>query len=172
MNSYLDNARNKILDLDRLQDVLEGWRAEGKKIAFTNGCFDILHLGHLTYLMQAAQLGDKLIVGLNSDESVRLQQKSLERPVQDQNSRALILAALEFTDAIVVFESETPLSLIELIKPDVLVKGTDYDPSQTDESQKSYIVGSKEVRANGGEVQAIPLLDGFSTTSIINRLKK
>lgn len=150
----------KILDVDvKLQE----WKKQGLKIVFTNGCFDILHIGHLSYLLKAASLGDKLIIGLNTDASVR-KLKGENRPVNELKSRALMLAALYFVDAVVVFEEETPLELIKQILPDVLVKGGDYTIAT--------IVGAAEVQANGGKVEIVKFLDGYSSTSIINKINK
>ena len=138
------------------------WRVIGKKIAFTNGVFDILHEGHIFSLTQAAKEADYLIVGLNSDASVK-KLKGDSRPVNKQESRALILASLIMVDAVVIFDEETPLELIKSIMPEVLIKGGDYTISQ--------VAGSKEVIANGGRVVINPIIDGFSTTGIINQLK-
>jgi D-beta-D-heptose 7-phosphate kinase/D-beta-D-heptose 1-phosphate adenosyltransferase len=134
----------------------------GKSIAFTNGVFDILHPGHIFSLSQAAKEGDFLVVGLNSDDSVK-RLKGKERPVHDQDSRALLLASLLMVDAVVIFEEDTPLQLINSIKPDVLIKGGDYTIEQ--------IVGAQEVLANGGRVVINPVIDGYSTTLIIDKLK-
>src|ERR1700709_669418 len=134
---------SKIYDLSSLKAKLNGWKSEGKKVVFTNGVFDLLHIGHITYMAKAAELGDKLIIGLNSDRSVK-RIKGDDRPVNDHNSRAALLAALFFVDAIVVFEEDTPINLITALMPDILVKGADYSIEN--------IVGSKEVIANGGEV--------------------
>ena len=134
-----------------------------QKIVFTNGCFDILHRGHITYLAQARQLGDLLVVGLNSDASVR-RLKGPERPVNDEQSRALLLAALEMVDYVVLFEEDTPYNLILKVKPDLLVKGGDYDIDN--------IVGADFVRQRGGEVRTIPFVQGFSSSSIIDHLKQ
>lgn len=171
MNKYLEQVREKIVDISSLDKKLKQWRAEQQSIVFTNGCFDILHLGHISYLLQAADKGDVFIVALNSDVSVRGLNKSPERPIMDQNARAFAIASLVCTDAVIVFENETPLELIEHIHPDVLVKGADYDPSETDSSKKSYIVGSRETKARGGKVEVIPFLEGYSTTSIISKIK-
>src|SRR6201991_395672 len=116
---------NKITDLPSLQKQVKNWQGEGKKVVFTNGVFDLLHIGHISYLAKAAELGDKLIIGLNSDGSVK-RLKGEDRPVNDQNSRALLLAAMLFIDAIVVFDEDTPLNLISTLLPDILVKGADY----------------------------------------------
>lgn len=150
---------------------LEQWKKDGKKIVFTNGVFDILHVGHVTYLQQAKSLGDVLIVGLNDDDSVRKLNKGPERPINDEQSRKKVLEALRAVDGVVIFKQETPLELIQHIQPDVLVKGGDYDPHQTDPSHKQYMVGSKEVRSWGGSVQVIDFVPGFSTTSVVNKLK-
>jgi rfaE bifunctional protein nucleotidyltransferase chain/domain len=153
---------NKITDLESLKTKRETWKADGFKVVFTNGVFDLLHIGHITYLAKAAELGDKLIIGLNSDASVK-RIKGEDRPVNDQNSRALLLAAMLFIDAVVVFNEDTPLNLISTLLPDVLVKGADYAIEN--------IVGGKEVIANGGEVQTINFVDGYSSTAIIKRIK-
>lgn len=136
---------------------------KGKKIVFTNGCFDLLHRGHIYYLSRAREMGDLLVVGLNSDASVtRL--KGPGRPVNNQEARAEILGALGFVDYIIVFEEETPLELITALQPDLLVKGGDYNVED--------IVGYKEVTSRGGSVETIPLLEGYSTTSIIQKSKR
>lgn len=153
---------NKITDLPSLKSKLREWKGENKKVVFTNGVFDLLHIGHITYLAKAAELGDKLIIGLNSDSSVK-RIKGEDRPVNDQNSRAMLLAALFFVDAVVVFEEDTPQQLITTLLPDILVKGADYAIEN--------IVGAKEVIANGGEVKTINFVDGYSSTSIIQKIK-
>lgn len=160
----LEVIQSKIIDQDQLTMVLNQWRFKGEKIVFTNGCFDIIHQGHIDYLSKAKDLGSKLVVGLNSDESVRSLNKADNRPLQDENSRAIILAALHFVDAVIVFEEETPLELIKKTMPDVLVKGSDY--------QIHEIVGHKEVQAKGGKVKTIDFLAGFSTSSIIDKACK
>lgn len=154
---------NKITDLPTLQAQMSAWKNEGKKVVFTNGVFDLLHIGHITYMAKAADLGDKLVIGLNSDSSVK-RIKGDDRPVNDQNSRAALLAALFFVDAIVIFEEDTPLDLISALLPDILVKGADYSVEN--------IVGAKEVIANGGEVKTIDLVEGYSSTSIIQKIRK
>jgi len=153
---------SKILDLSSLKKLVGNWQAEGKKVVFTNGVFDLLHIGHITYMAKAAELGDKLIIGLNADSSVK-RIKGESRPVNDQNNRAALLAALFFVDAIVVFEEDTPLNLINTLMPDILVKGADYSVEN--------IVGAKEVIANGGEVKTINFVEGYSSTSIIERIR-
>jgi rfaE bifunctional protein nucleotidyltransferase chain/domain len=153
---------NKILDLKSMSNHVRTWQAEGQKVVFTNGVFDLLHTGHITYLAKAAELGDKLIIGLNADSSVK-RIKGEDRPVNHQNGRAMLLAALFFVDAIVIFEEDTPHKLITALLPDILVKGADYEIEN--------IVGAKEVLANGGEVKTISFVDGYSSTSIINKIR-
>lgn len=153
---------NKITDLPTLLAKVSNWKSEGKKVVFTNGVFDLLHLGHITYMAKAAELGDKLIIGLNSDASVK-RLKGESRPVNDQNNRAALLAAMFFIDAVVIFEDDTPLRLITQVMPDVLIKGADYTIEN--------IAGAKEVLANGGEVKTITLVKGHSSTNIINKIK-
>lgn len=154
---------DKICDLQAMKARMAVWKQEGKKVVFTNGVFDLLHVGHITYLAKASELGDKLIIGLNSDNSVK-RIKGDDRPVNDQNSRAALLAALFFVDGIVLFEDDTPLNLITALMPDILVKGADYAIEN--------IVGAKEVIANGGEVKTIDFVEGYSSTSIINKIRK
>jgi rfaE bifunctional protein nucleotidyltransferase chain/domain len=153
---------SKITDLESLRYFVAEWKKEGKKVVFTNGVFDLLHIGHITYMAKAAELGDKLIIGLNSDTSVK-RIKGNDRPVNDQNSRAALLAALFFVDAIVVFEEDTPIDPIATLLPDILVKGADYSVEN--------IVGAKEVIANGGEVKTINFVEGYSSTSIIQKIR-
>lgn len=153
----------KIYSTEQLQHQLKRWKLLGKKIVFTNGVFDILHQGHIKILSEAATHADVLIVGVNSDASVK-RLKGDTRPINSEYSRALILAALVITDAIIIFEEDTPLEIIKLIQPNVLIKGGDY----TIET----IVGAKEVIANNGEVKIIPLEEGFSTTGLIEKMKQ
>lgn len=147
------------------------WKSKGEKVVFTNGCFDILHLGHVTYLEAAAELGDRLVVAVNDDASVRSLEKGDERPINPEHARAALISALRCVDLAVIFTQATPLELIETLHPDVLVKGGDYDPNETDASSSAYIVGSAETKKRGGQVLTIPLVAGFSTTNIVNRLK-
>ncbi|MDB4903294.1 MAG: rfaE2 [Mucilaginibacter sp.] len=153
---------SKISDLGLLKTTVTDWQKEGKKVVFTNGVFDLLHIGHITYLAKAAELGDKLIIGLNSDTSVK-RIKGENRPINDQNNRAALLASLFFVDAVVVFEEDTPLNLITELMPDILVKGADYAVEN--------IVGAKEVIANGGEVKTIDFVEGYSSTRIIEKIR-
>jgi D-beta-D-heptose 7-phosphate kinase/D-beta-D-heptose 1-phosphate adenosyltransferase len=153
----------KILSKDQTVKKIAAWRVMNKKIVFTNGVFDILHQGHIFSLSQAAKEGDYLIVSLNSDSSVK-RLKGERRPVNNEQSRALLLASLVMVDVVVIFEEDTPLELIKSIMPDVLVKGGDYTTEQ--------IAGAKEVLTNGGRVVINPILEGFSTSSIIDQTKK
>ena len=151
--------------------VVKRWKTEHQKIVFTNGCFDILHRGHIEYLAQTADFGDQLIVAVNSDASVKRLGKGDARPLQDENSRALIIAALDFVAAVVIFDEDTPLELITQILPDVLIKGGDYNPEETDSTDKKYIVGSDVVKANGGKVEVIQFVEGYSTSKIEEKIK-
>jgi len=153
----------KILDIEQLERKLAYWNFKNQKIVFTNGCFDILHRGHIEYLAQASNLGDILIIGVNTDDSVK-SLKGDSRPVQDQYARALVLASLHFVTAVVYFNEDTPYELIKKIQPDVLIKGSDYKVED--------IVGNDIVMQKGGEVKTIDFIAGYSTSSIIEKLKK
>ena len=168
--SNLASITDKIVPLDQLVEQVNHWQSNGEKVVFTNGVFDLLHLGHIDYLSKTADCGDKLIIGLNSDESVKRLNKGPARPIKDERTRAHILAALQFVDAVVIFGDDTPFELINKIKPSVLVKGGDYDPNCTDPSDKSYIVGSDIVRNRGGEATVIPFLPGHSTTLLEKKI--
>ena len=152
----------KILSLEDLSSVVKQWKDEGQHIVFTNGVFDLLHAGHITYLSEAADLGTKLIIGLNSDSSVQ-RIKGPTRPVNNNETRSLLLASMFFIDAIVLFSDDTPLELIKAVLPDVLVKGGDY--------QADHIVGARETRENGGEVKVLTFLPGYSSTAVIDKIK-
>ncbi len=156
-------ADKRIMDLVAVQRLVNIWRLRGDRIVFTNGCFDILHRGHVEYLEEAAALGDRLVVGLNSDASVRRQGKGLDRPLNDQDSRAKVLAALRLVDSVVIFDQDTPLELIQAIGPDVLVKGGDWSEER--------IVGSEYVRIYGGQVKSLKLVEGFSTTALVEKIR-
>jgi len=162
-NNLEKTLLSKISDLQSLKASISQWQSEDKKVVFTNGVFDLLHIGHITYMAKAAELGDKLVIGLNSDSSVK-RIKGEDRPVNDQNSRAALLAALFFVDAIVVFEEDTPINIITTLMPDILVKGADYSIEN--------IVGAKEVLAIGGEVKTIDFVEGYSSTSIIKKIRE
>lgn len=155
-------TESKILNIEEAQEQIKEWQSEGKKIVFTNGCFDIVHLGHIDYLEKARNLGDKLVLGLNTDASVsRL--KGPSRPVVNEYARARMMSALSFVDAVILFDEPTPQELIETLCPNILVKGNDYSIQN--------IVGADFVIAKGGEVKTISLVDGYSTTSIIKKIK-
>jgi rfaE bifunctional protein nucleotidyltransferase chain/domain len=153
--------KNKILNLVDLQTEISKWRENNEKIVFTNGCFELIHVGHIEYLAKASDLGDKLIIGLNTDDSVK-RLKGENRPILDQQARAETLAALFFVDAVIFFDEDTPYQLIKAIQPDILVKGGDY---QTDD-----IVGADIVKNYGGVVETIPLVHGYSTSKIIAKI--
>ena len=159
----LEILQNKILSPEKLENLLSVWGFQEKKIVFTNGCFDILHRGHIEYLSKAADLGDVLIIGLNTDRSVS-RIKGPNRPVVDEQSRAMLLASLHFTTAIVLFDEPTPYELIKKVQPDILVKGKDYKAED--------IVGYDIVTAKNGKVETIDLVEGFSTTSLIQKIKQ
>ena len=156
------NSSDKIYTLPQLQAQLQEWKNQGQKVVFTNGCFDLLHLGHVDYLEKARQNGDKLVVGLNTDASIS-RIKGPSRPLQDEMSRARVMASLLFVDAVVLFDSDTPLQLIEAVEPDVLVKGDDYTVEQ--------IVGHDVVLARGGQVKTVPLVTGYSTSNIVKKIE-
>ena len=147
-------------------------KQEGRKIVFTNGVFDILHAGHVSYLEEARRLGDFLVVGINDDASVKRLNKGPERPIHDELARATVVAALRSVDATIIFTEDTPATLIESIQPDILVKGGDYDAEETRLDSKSYIVGSKETKQRGGRVVCIPLLKGYSTSTAVEKIKQ
>src|SRR5882672_4607543 len=149
---------DKIKSLTEASHQVKAWQKNGQKVVFTNGCFDLLHLGHVDYLEKARNLGDRLVLGLNSDSSVS-RFKGPERPLQDQNSRARVLAALQFIDLVVFFNEDTPLALISTLLPDILVKGSDY--------LAENIVGADVVKKNGGVVKTIEFVPGYSTTRIV-----
>lgn len=153
----------KICNLDQARELVDSWHAEKRRVVFTNGCFDLLHAGHVTYLEQARKLGDRLVVGLNTDRSVR-ELKGPSRPVIGEDDRARVLAALESVDAVVMFDEETPLGLILALKPDVLVKGSDYREDQ--------VVGAAEIKTWGGCVDLIPVVPGRSTTGILQAVNQ
>lgn len=155
--------RAKIHSTDTLQKEIYRWRMFDKKIVFTNGCFDILHYGHIDYLSKAADLGDKLIVALNSDDSVKRLGKGDSRPLQPQTTREMVIASLHFVDAVILFNEDTPYELIKLFEPDVLVKGGDWNVKD--------IIGYDIVTKKGGKVTTIPYVEGFSTTNIEQKIK-
>lgn len=159
----ISKVREKIITTDNLVLKVSQWKKNKMKVAFTNGCFDILHLGHLEILTKSKEFGDRLIVAVNSDESVR-KLKGKERPINDFQTRSNMLASFSFVDYVVEFSDDTPKKLIQKIKPDFLVKGGDYN--------KKDIVGNDIVSSYGGETIIIPLIDGLSSTNTINKLNK
>jgi rfaE bifunctional protein nucleotidyltransferase chain/domain len=161
---------NKIVQPEHLQRLLSAWRLKSNRIVFTNGVFDLIHPGHIDYLNNAADLGHRLVVGVNSDQSVKTLGKGDSRPINPEWSRACIVAALRCVDAVVIFDSPTPESLITEVLPEVLAKGGDYDAECIDTKSPTYIVGSQIVRKNGGKVVSIPFLEGYSSTAIIDKI--
>jgi len=156
------HTSEKILNQGAMKAKVKAWQANGLQVVFTNGCFDLVHLGHVDYLEKSASLGDKLVIGLNSDASVR-RLKGASRPILDAHARSRMLAALAFVDGVVLFGEDTPQHLIALLLPDVLVKGADYSIDQ--------VVGGKEVVENGGRVELVSLVNGYSTSSIVEKIK-
>jgi rfaE bifunctional protein nucleotidyltransferase chain/domain len=157
----------KVITVQQAAFMAEMHRLKNQRIVFTNGCFDLLHLGHITYLAQAASLGDKLFIAVNDDTSVRALEKGVNRPINPEVARAMVLASLGMVDHVIVFSENTPLNTILAIKPDLIVKGGDYDAEVSDPTDKRYIVGKKEAEAWGGIVQTIPLVEGYSTTGLL-----
>lgn len=159
----IETCSSRILDLVGVQRMAHVWRLKSDRIVFTNGVFDVLHRGHTTYLEQAAALGHRLIVGVNSDASVKRLGKGDDRPLNTEDDRAAVIAALRCVDAVVVFGEDTPLELIQAIGPDVLVKGGDWTVDK--------IAGGEYVKGYGGEVRSIPLVQGLSTTALVERIR-
>lgn len=157
------DTKQKIQTREDATHTIERWKDEGNEVVFTNGCFDILHLGHVDYLEKARSLGQKLVIGLNTDDSVK-KLKGKDRPINPEYARARLLASLSFVDLVVPFGEDTPLELIRQLLPDILVKGKDYDISN--------IVGADVVLEHGGKVETIDLVDGYSTTNIVEKIKK
>jgi len=161
--SHLNKINSKIFSLDDLKNHVNAWKQAGEEVVFTNGCFDIIHRGHIEVLAQTADLGDRLIIGLNSDNSIQ-KLKGEDRPIIDEQARSILLAALSFVDAVILFPEDTPINLISTLLPDVLAKGGDYEIET--------IVGHEIVQNNGGKVILVPFVDGFSSTTIIDKIKK
>ncbi len=153
-------SKDKIVNLGQLASIIQK-RERGQKVVFTNGCFDLVHLGHIDYLEKAAEKGDLLVVGLNSDQSIK-KIKGKNRPIVNENSRSRLLAAMQFVDYVVMFDDETPIELIKTLKPDILIKGNDYDLSN--------IVGADIVMSNGGKVETVDLVEGYSTSKLIESI--
>ena len=162
MSKQLNKLKAKIFNIKDLSQMLKEWRSDGNKIIFTNGCFDLIHLGHLEILARSADLGDKLIVGINSDMSIK-KIKGNSRPIIQEDSRAKQLAAIEFVDAVILFNEDTPYDLINFINPDIITKGGDY--------KKNDVIGNELMNKKAGKVVIIPLTQGFSTTSILEKIK-
>jgi len=160
--SHLNKINSKIFSLDDLKNQVNAWKQAGEEVVFTNGCFDIIHRGHIEVLAQTADLGDRLIIGLNSDSSIQ-KLKGEDRPIIDEQARAVLLSALSFVDAVILFPEETPINLISTLLPDVLAKGGDYEIEA--------IVGHEIIQNNGGKVILVPFVDGFSSTTIIDKIK-
>ena len=160
--SFHNQLKEKIVSQNQALKELKTWREKNKKIVFTNGCFDIIHPGHIDYLSQARDLGDILVLGLNTDQSVRRLNKGSNRPINDERTRAYVLAGLASVDLIVFFDEETPYNLIKLLQPNVLVKGNDYEVEK--------IIGFDILKENGGEVITISFLEGYSTSSLIKKI--
>jgi len=160
--SFHNQLKEKVVSKDQALKSVKAGREKNKKIVFTNGCFDIIHPGHIDYLSQARDLGDILVLGLNTDQSVRRLNKGSNRPINDERTRAYVLAGLASVDLIVFFDEETPYNLIKLLQPNVLVKGNDYEVEK--------IIGFDILKENGGEVITIPFLEGYSTSSLIKKI--
>jgi len=163
VENKMERYRLKIKELPEIKEEIERFKAEGKRIVFTNGCFDILHPGHTRYLFSARELGDYLIVAVNSDRSVRAI-KGSGRPVIPQDERAELLAALECVDGVVIFDEDNPLKVIQYLVPNILVKGGDWEEDE--------IIGADVVKGAGGEVRRIPFISGHSTTDILKRMDR
>lgn len=161
--THLEIIKNKIVSLEQLNKLVLAWRLKSDTIVFTNGCFDILHFGHIDYLLKARDLGKRLIVGVNTDNSVKRLGKGDSRPINDEKSRSMIIASLQFVDAVILFDEDTPYQLIKAIEPDVLVKGADYTIDK--------VVGADIVMARGGNVVLIEYLEGYSTTNIEKKIR-
>ncbi len=165
----LDYISEKIVSLEEAKRRIAMWHMKNDVVCFTNGCFDVLHLGHITYLAKAAVLGKRLIVAVNSDASVKSLNKAPNRPINDEHARMMVIAAIGCVDLVVQFSEATPFETINELLPDVLIKGADYDADEKDSSHPKYIVGSDVIRANGGTVATIDFVDGYSTTSILKK---
>lgn len=161
--------QDKIVSIEEAQKRIALFKLKNEAIVFTNGCFDVLHLGHVRYLAAAADFGKRLIVAINTDASVQRLGKAPNRPINPNEARATLIAALGFVDLVIFFNEDTPLEVIQALNPDVLVKGADYDKNEKDSSKSTYIVGSDFVRKMGGNVETIDLVQGYSTTEILKK---
>lgn len=171
MSARLDFVKSKIVSVEEAARRIAMYHLKNEKVVFTNGCFDILHLGHITYLAEAAGLGTRFIVAINSDKSVKSLNKAPNRPINNELARMHVIAALGYVDLVILFDEKTPFELIQKLEPDILVKGGDYDAEEIDPHSKKFIVGSNIVRENGGSVHTINLVEGYSTTAIIDKSK-
>jgi rfaE bifunctional protein nucleotidyltransferase chain/domain len=171
MSARLNFVKSKIVSAEDAKRLVAMYHLKNEKVVFTNGCFDILHLGHTTYLAEAAGLGNRLIVGINSDSSVKSLGKAPNRPINEEQARMHVIASLGFVDLVVLFDDQTPFDLIQKLQPDVLVKGGDYDADELNSNSEKYIVGSDIVREKGGSIVTIQLVEGYSTTAIIEKSK-
>ena len=160
--SQFNTLKNKIFSVENLKLQVDKWKVSGERVVFTNGCFDIIHQGHIEVLARTADLGTKLIIGLNSDSSIQ-KLKGENRPIIQQQSRAILLASFSFVDAVILFSEDTPINLISTLLPDVLAKGGDYEIET--------IVGHEIIQKNGGKVVLVPFIDGFSSTTIIEKIR-
>jgi len=165
----LDYITEKIVSVEEAKRRISMWHMKNDVVCLTNGCFDILHLGHITYLAKAASLGKRLIVAVNSDDSVRLLNKAPNRPINNEQARMMVIAAIGCVDLVVVFNEQTPFELINELLPDILIKGADYDVEEIDKNNPKYIIGSDVVKANGGKVETISFVEGYSTTAILTK---
>ncbi len=165
----IDFITSKIVTIEEAKRKVSMWRMKNDVVCFTNGCFDILHLGHITYLAKSASLGSRLIVALNNDNSVRLLNKAPNRPINNEHARAMVIAAIGCVDLVIVFNEKTPFEMIKVLMPDILIKGADYDAKELDKNHTKYIIGSDLVKANGGRVETISFVEGYSTTSILSK---
>lgn len=166
----IESIESKIIPISKLDQAIGRWELKRQKVVFTNGVFDILHRGHVTLLAEAATLGHILVMGLNSDASVQTLDKGSNRPINTEQDRAFVLAGLSSVAAIIIFDDSTPYDLIKRIKPEVLVKGGDYDPAQTNSNAKNYIVGSDLQREGDRATVAIDFVEGYSTTTVVNKM--
>ena len=163
-------CKDKIVGVSQASEIIAAWKTQGLQVVFTNGCFDILHLGHVDYLEKSAACGDVMVLGLNADSSIS-KLKGPTRPINDEIARARIMASLAFIDLVVIFDQETPIELITALEPNMLVKGDDYDATCVDSTDKKYIVGSDIVRKLGGKVLTISMTEGYSTSAIIKKIE-
>ncbi|NEN22042.1 adenylyltransferase/cytidyltransferase family protein [Cryomorpha ignava] len=166
----VESIERKIIPIEELDKAIGRWELKGQRVVFTNGVFDILHRGHVTLLAEAKAMGHLLVLGLNSDASVRTLGKGSDRPINKEQDRAFVLGGLSSVDAIVIFDDSTPYKIIRQIEPAVLIKGGDYDPNQTNSQAKNYVVGSDLQREGGRDTVCVDLVNGYSTTSMVKKM--